>query len=91
MSDLIEEFWKILPVTRTLLASSLAVTLPVLLEVVYAERLVFMREYITHDQEVWRLFTTFFLGGKEQSAMQQPRTDTLIGGGIWYIFELWIL
>ncbi|KAI0634838.1 DER1-domain-containing protein [Trametes polyzona] len=57
-----DEIRKIPPVTRFLCASSLAVTVPVLLQVLPVYKVVFMKEYVTRRFEVWRVFTSFFLG-----------------------------
>jgi Derlin-2/3 len=64
MSDIWHEIDKIPPVTRSLVGSSLAVTLPTLLQVVSPYKLVFIRELVTKRWELWRLYTNFFLGGE---------------------------
>ncbi|KAI0777205.1 DER1-domain-containing protein [Trametes elegans] len=57
-----DEIRKIPPVTRFLCASSLAVTLPVMLQVVSPYKVLFVKELVTRRYEVWRVFTSFFLG-----------------------------
>ncbi|KAI0056617.1 DER1-domain-containing protein [Artomyces pyxidatus] len=57
-----DEIRKIPPVTRFLCASSLAVSLPVMLELVSAYRVVFVRELVTQKWEIWRVWSSFFLG-----------------------------
>ncbi|PCH44803.1 DER1-domain-containing protein [Wolfiporia cocos MD-104 SS10] len=69
------EISKIPPVTRFLCGSSLAVTVPVLLEIVSPYKILFVKELVTGRWEVWRVFTSFFLGS----------------GGINYIFEFIML
>ncbi|OJT03449.1 Derlin-2 [Trametes pubescens] len=57
-----DEIRKIPPVTRFLCASSLAVTLPVLLQILPIYKVVFVKEFVTQKFEIWRVFTSFFLG-----------------------------
>ncbi|KAA1478160.1 DER1-domain-containing protein [Dentipellis sp. KUC8613] len=58
-----DEIRKIPPVTRFMCGSSLAVTVPVLLELLSPYRVVFVKELVTKKFEVWRIWTSFFLGG----------------------------
>ncbi|KAI0674564.1 hypothetical protein C8Q78DRAFT_1067546 [Trametes maxima] len=58
-----DEIRKIPPVTRFLCGSTLGVTLPVLLQIVSPNRVIFVKELVTRDFEVWRAFTSFFIGG----------------------------
>jgi hypothetical protein len=56
------EIQKIPPVTRFLCGSTLAVSLPVMLQVVSPYKIVFVREFVTSNFEIWRPLTSFFLG-----------------------------
>ena len=75
MDGLVAELRKIPPVTRFLCASSLGITIPVLMKVVSAYKVVYTHELVLRKLEIWRVFTSFFLGS----------------GGINYIFELAML
>ncbi|KZP28358.1 DER1-domain-containing protein [Athelia psychrophila] len=75
MAEIIAELLKIPPVTRFLCASSLAVSVPVNLGVVSAYKVVIIWELVTKKWEIWRVFTSFFLGGS----------------GIAYLFDLMML
>ncbi|KAH9887200.1 hypothetical protein C8Q73DRAFT_656932 [Cubamyces lactineus] len=57
-----DEIRKIPPVTRFLCAASLAVTVPVLLQLVHPYKIVFVKEFVTQKFEIWRIFTSFFMG-----------------------------
>ncbi|KAH9849597.1 DER1-domain-containing protein [Lenzites betulinus] len=61
-NSFMDEIRKIPPVTRFLCASSLAVTLPVLLQIVPIYKVLFVKEFVTQKFEIWRIFTSFFLG-----------------------------
>ncbi|KZT70400.1 DER1-domain-containing protein [Daedalea quercina L-15889] len=56
------EIRKIPPVTRFLCGSSLAVTVPVLLESVSAYLYFYDKSLVTQRFQIWRVFTTFFIG-----------------------------
>ncbi|KAH9835347.1 DER1-domain-containing protein [Rhodofomes roseus] len=56
------EIQKVPPVTKFLCGSSLAITVPVLLESVAPYIYLFTRSLVTEKFEVWRVFTTFFIG-----------------------------
>lgn len=58
-----DEIRKIPPVTRFLCGSSLAVSVPVMLQLVSPYKVIFVKELVTQRLEVWRVFTSFFLGG----------------------------
>ncbi|KAI0646556.1 hypothetical protein C8Q79DRAFT_909308 [Trametes meyenii] len=58
-----DEIRKIPPVTRFLCGSTLGVTLPVLLQIVSPYKVLFVKELVTQKFEVWRAFTSFFIGG----------------------------
>ncbi|KAF8645584.1 hypothetical protein AX16_007718 [Volvariella volvacea WC 439] len=75
MDGLAAEIRKIPPVTRFLCGSSLGVTLPVLLNIVSPYSVVFVKEFVFKKLQVWRLWSSFFLGGS----------------GINYIFEMSML
>ncbi|KAJ3561432.1 hypothetical protein NP233_g10195 [Leucocoprinus birnbaumii] len=75
MDQFVAELRKIPPVTRFLTGSSLAVTIPVLMNLVSGYRIPFVPRYIFPGLEFWRLHTSFFLGP----------------GGINYVFELVML
>ncbi|PFH45788.1 hypothetical protein AMATHDRAFT_71091 [Amanita thiersii Skay4041] len=75
MDQFFAELRKIPPVTRFLCASSLGVTIPVLMQLVSPYKVLFVRELVTKKFQIWRLYTSFFLGS----------------GGIGYIFELVML
>ncbi|GBE87386.1 Uncharacterized derlin-like protein [Sparassis crispa] len=70
-----DEIRKVPPVTRFLCGSSLAVTLPVMLQVLSPYHVVFVQELVTRRYELWRVFTSFFLGSS----------------GINYIFDIVML
>jgi len=59
-------FWaeinKIPPVTRFLCASSLVVTIPVILQFISLYPLLFVRHSVITKWEIWRLWTSFFIG-----------------------------
>ncbi|KAI0371279.1 hypothetical protein BV20DRAFT_1035297 [Pilatotrama ljubarskyi] len=57
-----DEIRKIPPVTRFLCASKLAVSLPVMLQIVSPYAVVFVKELVTRKYEIWRVFTSFFFG-----------------------------
>ncbi|OSD08771.1 hypothetical protein PYCCODRAFT_1356851 [Trametes coccinea BRFM310] len=57
-----DEIRKIPPVTRFLCGASLGVTLPVMLQIVSPYKVIFVKELVTRRYEVWRAFTSFFLG-----------------------------
>jgi len=69
------ELQKIPPVTRFLCGSSLAVTLPVMLQILSPYKVIFFRQLVTRKYEFWRIFTSFFLGSS----------------GINYIFDIVML
>jgi len=75
MDGFMAEIRKIPPVTRFLCASSLGVTIPVLMNVVSVYKIVFILNRVLRKFELWRLHTSFFLGS----------------GGINYIFEFVML
>lgn len=58
-----DEIRKIPPVTRTLCGSLLVVSLPVMLHIVSPYKIIFVKELVTKKFEIWRVFTSFFLGG----------------------------
>ncbi|VDB92350.1 unnamed protein product [Peniophora sp. CBMAI 1063] len=74
-NGILDEIYKIPPVTRFLCGSSLAVSLPAMLKVVHPYVLVFVKDLVVKKFQIWRIWTSFFLGG----------------GGINYIFELVML
>jgi len=69
------ELRKIPPVTRFLCASSLAVTLPVMLNLVSPYKIIFVPKLVLRHWELWRVFTSFFFGST----------------GINYLFDLVML
>ncbi|KAH7882330.1 Der1-like family-domain-containing protein [Phlebopus sp. FC_14] len=75
MAELVAELRKIPPVTRLLVGSSLGVTLPTHLRLVSVYKVLFITELITQNWEIWRPYTSLFLGGE----------------GINYLFELVML
>ncbi|KAF8886175.1 DER1-domain-containing protein [Infundibulicybe gibba] len=75
MNDFVAELRKIPPVTRFLCGSSLAVSLPVMMNMVSAYKIVFVREFVLKQLQIWRLWSSFFLGS----------------GGLNYIFEFVML
>ncbi|KAL1720979.1 Der1-like family-domain-containing protein [Schizophyllum commune] len=75
MDGFVAEIRKIPPVTRFLCISSLGVTLTTLMNLVSPYRVLYVQDLVLRRLEVWRLYTSFFLGG----------------GGINYIFELAML
>ncbi|KAM6492704.1 Der1-like family domain containing protein [Amanita muscaria] len=75
MDQFVAEIRKIPPVTRFLCFSSLGVTIPVLMKLVHPYKIIFIHQLVTKRMEIWRIFTSFFLGS----------------GGINYVFELVML
>ncbi|KAG5642536.1 hypothetical protein DXG03_002574 [Asterophora parasitica] len=82
MDGLVAELRKIPPVTRFLCASSLAVTIPVLMNIVSPYKVLYTYKYVFQQLQpdkkswqVWRLYSSFFLGTS----------------GINYIFDLVML
>ncbi|KAF8906790.1 hypothetical protein CPB84DRAFT_1675277 [Gymnopilus junonius] len=63
MDQLIAEIKKIPPVTRFVCGSSLGVTLSVLMGAVAPYSVLFVKDYVFKKFQVWRLYTSFFLGG----------------------------
>ncbi|KAG8846688.1 hypothetical protein FRB96_001924 [Tulasnella sp. 330] len=61
-SGFMDEIRKIPPVTRTLVASTLAVSGPVMLQLVSPYPLLFVWKFVKHGQ-LWRIPTSFFFGG----------------------------
>ncbi|KAJ7746483.1 Der1-like family-domain-containing protein [Mycena maculata] len=70
MNDIVAEIRKIPPVTRFLIVSSLSVSLPVMMNVVSAYKVIYTHKLVFEQLQVWRLYSSFFLGS----------------GGITYIF-----
>ena len=90
-------FWneirKIPPVTRFLCGSSLAVTLPVMLQLLSPYKVVFVREFVTQQFEVcfralrvclrsdetqlWRIWSSFFFGGMRPCVVSRCALDML--------------
>jgi len=75
MEGFTAELRKIPPVTRFLCASSLAVTVPALMHIVYPYVLLYKYDLVFKKLQLWRLYTSFFLGGS----------------GINYIFDMVML
>ncbi|TFK70103.1 DER1-domain-containing protein [Pluteus cervinus] len=75
MDGLIAEIRKTPPITKFLCGSSLVVTLSVLTGVASPYSVFFTRDMVFEKFEIWRLWTSFFLGS----------------GGINYVFELGML
>ncbi|KAF7319282.1 Derlin [Mycena chlorophos] len=75
MNDLVAEIKKIPPVTRLLCISSVAVTVPVMAKMLSPYHIFYSSEKVFWELEVWRLYTSFFLGS----------------GGLNYLFELAML
>ncbi|KAI6001566.1 Der1-like family-domain-containing protein [Pisolithus orientalis] len=65
MADLIAEVRKIPPVTRFLLGSSLGVTLAARLNIIPPYYLIFLKEHVTKQLELWRLYTSMFFGSMQ--------------------------
>jgi len=70
-----DEIRKIPPVTRFLCGSSLAVSVPVMLQLLSPYKVVFVRELVMQRFELWRIWSSFFFGGT----------------GFSYLFELVML
>ncbi|KAG1741432.1 Der1-like family-domain-containing protein [Suillus paluster] len=62
MADILAELRKIPPVTRFLVSSSLGVTLSAIMNLVSPYRLIFISQAVISKWEVWRLYTSLFLG-----------------------------
>ncbi|KAJ7676470.1 Derlin [Mycena rosella] len=75
MNDLLAEIRKIPPVTRVLCLSSVGVSLSTMMGLVSPYRVVYTYGLVFEQLQVWRLYTSFFLGS----------------GGINYVFELAML
>ncbi|KAG5636491.1 hypothetical protein H0H81_007825 [Sphagnurus paluster] len=75
MEGLTAELRKIPPVTRILCASSLLVTVPTLMNIVSAYKVLYNYDLVFKKMQLWRLYTSFFLGSS----------------GINYIFDLVML
>ncbi|CAK5272038.1 unnamed protein product [Mycena citricolor] len=75
MSEVLAEIRKIPPVTRLLCISSVSVSLSSMMGLVSPYKVVYTYKYVFRDLQVWRLYTSFFLGGS----------------GINYIFDLVML
>lgn len=60
---LIAEIKKIPPVTRFLSLSTLAVTLPVMVQLLSIYKVVYHYPLVFHKAEIWRIWTAFFYGG----------------------------
>ncbi|KAI9507852.1 DER1-domain-containing protein [Russula earlei] len=58
-----DEIRKIPPVTRFLCGSSLAVSVPVMLHLLDAYKVVFIRDQVIQQLELWRVWSSFFFGG----------------------------
>lgn len=58
-----DEINKIPPVTRFLCGSTLAVTLPTMLQVVSPYKLVFVKDLVIKGFQLWRPFTSLFFAG----------------------------
>ncbi|KLO14032.1 DER1-domain-containing protein [Schizopora paradoxa] len=58
-----DELRKIPPVTRFLCASMLLVTVFVICGITSVQKIIFVRQLVTSQFEIWRPFTTFFFGG----------------------------
>ncbi|KAF9262773.1 hypothetical protein L218DRAFT_381500 [Marasmius fiardii PR-910] len=75
MDSIIAEIRKIPPVTRFLCGSLIGITGPVLMGMVSPYKLVYASRLVFGKLELWRLYTSFFLGS----------------GGINFIFEITML
>jgi len=75
MSDTSWNELRKIPVTLFLCGSSLAVSLPVMLQLLSPYKVVFVHAYVTQRFELWRVWSSFFYGGS----------------GLNYLFELAML
>ncbi|KAG6866177.1 hypothetical protein C0991_007727 [Blastosporella zonata] len=75
MDGFVAELRKIPPVTRFLCGSSLAVTVPLLMNMVSGYKLIYTFNLAIKQLQLWRLYTSFFIGGS----------------GINYLFDLIML
>ncbi|KAJ7854262.1 Der1-like family-domain-containing protein [Mycena olivaceomarginata] len=73
--DVLTEFRKLPPVTRTLLASTATVTLSCIAQITSPSRVVYTYGLAFQKLQIWRLYTSFFLAN----------------GGITFIFEMVML
>ncbi|TFK28487.1 DER1-domain-containing protein [Coprinopsis marcescibilis] len=62
MDQLVAELRKIPPVTRFMSVSTVGLTIPVLLNLLSPYQLLFVWSIITRKFQLWRLYTSFFLG-----------------------------
>ncbi|CCM01204.1 uncharacterized protein FIBRA_03252 [Fibroporia radiculosa] len=65
--SLVNEIRKIPSVTRFFCGAYLVVSVPVMLESLSPDKIVFVKELVIQQFQVWRIFTSFFLGGKRYS------------------------
>ncbi|KAF8999126.1 DER1-domain-containing protein [Cyathus striatus] len=62
--DLIEEIKKIPPITRLFCGSLVGISLPVFAGAISAYKTVFVWKYVWKNYEIWRLYSSFFLGSQ---------------------------
>ncbi|EEB96017.1 hypothetical protein MPER_04921 [Moniliophthora perniciosa FA553] len=75
MDSILAELRKIPPVTRFLTISLIGITGTSLLNLVSAYKLIYVQRFVFSKFELWRLYTSFFLGSS----------------GIGFIFEIIML
>ncbi|TDL22063.1 DER1-domain-containing protein [Rickenella mellea] len=63
LSSFMDEIRKIPPVTRFLGASTLAVSLPVMLQLVSPYSVLFVKRFVVENFQLWRMYTSFFYAG----------------------------
>lgn len=61
--SILDDISRIPPVTRFLCASTLGISLPVMLKMLSPYSILFMRELVTQRLELWRPFTSMFFAG----------------------------
>ncbi|KAF8600600.1 DER1-domain-containing protein [Ceratobasidium sp. AG-I] len=62
MDDILAELRKIPPVTRFMVASSVAVSLPVMTHILSGYLVVYTPKYVFGQGQIWRIWTSWFLG-----------------------------
>ncbi|EAU82900.1 hypothetical protein CC1G_05522 [Coprinopsis cinerea okayama7 len=62
MDQIVAELKKIPPVTRFMTVSTVSLTVPVLMQLLSPYRLLFVPQLVLKHFELWRLYTSYFLG-----------------------------
>jgi hypothetical protein len=76
--DLINDIRKIPPVTRFLCLSTVAVSVPVIANLVSAHDVVFVKDFVTQKLQLWRIPTSFFLAGALERCSRYTSANTCL-------------